>query len=168
MHRLIGQSPEIEGQIFELTGPSIEVGRAPDCALSIAHPSVSGHHGVFEFADGDYKIRDLGSTNGTRVNDERITETVLRNQDTLMLGNLLFVYESDNVVAAPPLPDANRAIEIGSLANSGRPTSFKNFAPFPKPDRYKIRIPALFWISLALALTGIAAFIFRLMTVSLT
>lgn len=48
------------------------VGRAPSCALQLADSRVSGEHAVVAWSGGTWRVRDLGSRNGTFVNGERI------------------------------------------------------------------------------------------------
>ncbi len=88
MPRLVAQSPEFAGQTFELTGPEVTVGRLADNGIQIEHASVSGHHGVFRLDGQDYVVRDLGSTNGTRLNGEKNTEQKMRSNDNMSLGNI--------------------------------------------------------------------------------
>ena len=68
MPRLVAQSPEFEGKVFDLTGGELTVGRVADNRIQIEHASVSGHHAVFKLDALDYVIKDLDSTNGTRIN----------------------------------------------------------------------------------------------------
>ncbi len=75
----------------------ITVGRQPGVALYIDHPSVSRRHAEISYANGQYILRDLGSTNGTYVNDARLeaggTATLAQN-DQLRFGRLVeFVFK---------------------------------------------------------------------------
>jgi pSer/pThr/pTyr-binding forkhead associated (FHA) protein len=57
---------------FPLWGQRTVVGRAADCDIVLNVPSVSAHHAEIVFSDGAYQVQDLGSTNGTLVNGQRI------------------------------------------------------------------------------------------------
>jgi len=165
MPRLIVDSPEVPQQTYEMSDELVTVGRAADNTISIAHASISGHHAELTLVEGDYKLTDLNSTNGSRINDERVTEGVLRNKDILQLGNIIFLYESENVLAAPPLPDAESAITLAGVSN-GRPIDFVNFSPVPKPSKEgRGAFYAVLGSSL-LALLGVGFFIFRLLTIT--
>jgi hypothetical protein len=66
------------------------VGRADDAGISIQHPDISRHHAMFGIENGALTIMDLGSTNGTAVNHERVPErtpTVLDPGDTIEIGS---------------------------------------------------------------------------------
>jgi hypothetical protein len=70
----------------ELTGP-LCVGRAPDCDLVISDVKASRRHCVIEpTPDGGWRVRDLGSRNGTLRGDESVTECSLASGDILWLG----------------------------------------------------------------------------------
>lgn len=69
------------------------VGRSTDADLTINHPSVSRQHcELFEF-DGRVRVRDLGSTNGTRVGGEKVAEAVLRPHDRFSIGPFTLVVD---------------------------------------------------------------------------
>lgn len=162
MPRLVIESPDFAGQIFELAEPKISVGRIPDNDIQIADASISSKHGEFRQEGGDYRVIDFNSTNGTRVNDERITESILRNNDILMLGNVILRYESENVVSAPPLPEAEQdfIVEMGVLR--GRPANFKNLAPFPKAVASSASFPIPVLIALILLLGSVGFFCYKM------
>lgn len=162
MPRIIAESSEIDAVTFELGESAISVGRAPDNGVHIPHASVSGHHAEMTYVDGDYQIVDLNSTNGTRINDERINEGILRNGDILQLGNILFRYESENILEAPPLPDVDSV--LANAGAKGRPASFVNFSPIPKKKKAD-GSPTIVLVSVGvLALGGAGYFAYAVMT----
>jgi predicted component of type VI protein secretion system len=67
------------------------IGRTKEAGLCIAHPMVSRLHCTLYELDGAIVIRDNNSSNGTLVNGERISESVLRPGDKLAVGPLTFV-----------------------------------------------------------------------------
>jgi diguanylate cyclase (GGDEF)-like protein len=77
--------PEI-GTHLAVDRPSMTVGRDSECELSIQMPGVSRRHCEFQLKDGQVSVRDLGSTNGTWVNERRLDEGEIR---TLEPGNLI-------------------------------------------------------------------------------
>jgi len=154
MPRLHCKSPEFEGQVYELTESTVTVGRSDENHIQINHPSISSAHAEFRFEGGDYRLVDLNSTNGSRVNDEKTEEAILRNGDVLMLGNILFSYESEVAVEAAPLPDTESKVVLGS--NSAAPPSeFKNLAPIKKAKASDSGFPLLLVLGLILALGGV-------------
>lgn len=66
------------------------VGRDEDCDLRLNHKSISKLHCVIVKTDGLLLLRDLGSTNGTRVNGQRIRRAALLPGDTLAIANLKY------------------------------------------------------------------------------
>ncbi len=83
------------GRDHRLPGGTIRLGGDPDCDISIGHDQyASAQHAEISFREGQYQIRDLGSTNGTFVNDERVAEAVLRDGDRVRLALTEFVYKS--------------------------------------------------------------------------
>ena len=63
------------------------VGRHDACDVMVGHPSVSRRHARLSFRDGHWVLRDLDSTNGTRVNGKRVVRCRLEPGDRLSLGS---------------------------------------------------------------------------------
>jgi len=79
------------GQEFPLTQAPVTIGRQPDCTVVLADPQVSRQHATVSYQAGRYIVQDLGSANGTYVNDRRIAAPqALRDGDQLRLGNTIF------------------------------------------------------------------------------
>lgn len=72
----------------------VTIGRQNDCTIVLADPNVSRHHAEVRPAADGFAIVDLGSTNGTKVNGERIIEHQLRDGDELMCGNTVMYFEA--------------------------------------------------------------------------
>ena len=66
------------------------VGRDADCDVRLEHKSVSKMHCVVVKSDGLLLLRDLGSTNGTRVNGQRVRRAALLPNDTVSIANLKY------------------------------------------------------------------------------
>ncbi len=84
---VVTQPPEQQGTTYEL-GPEITVGRAAGCQVALLsdHYASSLHARLYQ-ADGFTMVEDLGSTNGTFVNGERITApTAVRPGDLVQVG----------------------------------------------------------------------------------
>jgi pSer/pThr/pTyr-binding forkhead associated (FHA) protein len=73
-------------------GPKpVVVGRDGDCGVADPHPSVSRRHAIILLqADGRFLITDLGSTNGTFVNDARVDSAVLADGDRDRVGSSVY------------------------------------------------------------------------------
>ena len=78
------------GQPVDLAKEMILIGRQEDCDLRLDHKSVSKMHCVLVKTDGLVLLRDLGSTNGTRVNGTRVRRAALLPNDKLSVANFHF------------------------------------------------------------------------------
>ena len=71
---------------FDLTGPLISIGRGSDNDLILDDPQVSRHHCQLKLQYGAYSLTDMGSTNGSYVNGQRVSEVALGPGDVIELG----------------------------------------------------------------------------------
>lgn len=126
----------LEGRVVDLTEERVSVGCALDNVIRIEDGTVSHHHAEFMVEDGDYKIRDLNSTNGSRVNGLRIVESRLRHGDTLRLGSVEMRYESEVKKVGEPLPRAQAGISQAQLgAGHAPPPTFGPATTFSRKKR---------------------------------
>lgn len=72
-------------------GPSV-IGRSEQAQIRIAADSLSRQHAVIERTRNGFKIQDLGSRNGLHVNEVRVHSAILRDGDTVRLGELVMRY----------------------------------------------------------------------------
>src|SRR5690349_6061702 len=80
-----------QGKLIPLNVRQFLIGREQDCHLRPNSDLVSRHHCVFTIDDFTVRVRDLGSTNGTYVNGERIQgQVVLKPGDNVVVGKLSF------------------------------------------------------------------------------
>ena len=98
---------EVNGNqsVLRLEAPSYRVGRAPSNQISYPNDGgLSREHLAIERDGSDWMVRDLGSTNGTLVNGERIAEPrVLRSGDRITAGQVILAYQE---------PGASPAVEF--------------------------------------------------------
>jgi hypothetical protein len=71
------------------------VGRNPACDFTVDHASVSRQHCVLEITDRGLHVKDLSTTNGTKVNGISLDEGYISVGDKLTIGHLTFVVEKD-------------------------------------------------------------------------
>jgi hypothetical protein len=94
-HRLVlvsTDNPEWRLRITQISGL---LGRNPACELSIPHPSISRQHCVIQLTDRGLNVKDLGTTNGTKVNGISLGEGYVNVGDKLTFGHLTFQLERD-------------------------------------------------------------------------
>ena len=68
------------------------IGRLPECEVTLDDSSVSRRHARVTFRDSAWTVTDLGSTNGTKVNGQRVEEATLSDGDRLELGSVRLVF----------------------------------------------------------------------------
>jgi hypothetical protein len=73
-------------------GPATTIGRLPGCDVVLADPAASRRHARIVRRDGTWHIEDLGSTNGTFVNDEPVTERALEDGDRITVGTTVLEF----------------------------------------------------------------------------
>ncbi len=101
-------------QEIDLEGKPVTVGRKGDNQIVIDNLAVSSHHCRITFEDGHYYIQDLGSTNGTYVNSQRIEKEILRPGDMVGVAKHSLVFLDET--AAP------KVIGEEDSSSSGEPT----------------------------------------------
>lgn len=87
---VVRQGPEI-GTRYTLDGVHITVGRVPDNQIQLDDFTVSRQHAIFVRQGDAWLVRDLGSLNGTYVNNVRVDESVVRHGDEVQVGRFRLV-----------------------------------------------------------------------------
>jgi len=83
---LIMHEGQLAGQRWALESDVLTIGRAADCEVTLPERPVSRYHArVYRHGDR-FMIEDLGSSNGTFVNSEKVSEAELQPGDSLRLG----------------------------------------------------------------------------------
>jgi len=73
------------GRMYAIEKPRILIGRE-DVDLALDDPEISRHHAAIEVRDEEILLLDLGSTNGTFVDDQPVTQAALENQGEFTVG----------------------------------------------------------------------------------
>jgi len=161
--KLVSESKEFPGLSVELTGPRAGVGRADGNELQILHGSISSRHAELVLEGQEYRVRDLDSTNGTRVNDEKITEAMLQDRDRVQFGQIPFRYEGAVARVALALPAAGATFQAEIGLDLGIPANFRNLSPIKGKGKEPNPNLLLFAVA-AFALFGIVFYVFRMVT----
>jgi pSer/pThr/pTyr-binding forkhead associated (FHA) protein len=132
MAQLIGMSEEIKGKVFDLTRDETIIGRRKESNIILDTSSVSGRHCMVRKDGNKFFVRDLGSTNGTRLNGRDVNVDLrLRPKDLLQVGAIELIFDSDEPADEPGedgLVNTTR-IEIAT-GPTGKPVSFESISPF--------------------------------------
>jgi hypothetical protein len=104
-----------EGNTIPLSPGKFLVGREEDCHLRPNSELISRHHCVFTLDEYALRVRDLGSTNGTFVNGERIRGGVVLNPgDVVSFGKLEF-----SVIIRDPAAEETAQLKVDSDTHHG-------------------------------------------------
>lgn len=141
MPKLLVTLPDGSNVTHELTDDTITVGRVSDNTIQIEDASVSSYHAELTLRDADYVLRDLGSTNGTRLNGNKVEaeeEHQLQPGDRLRFGSIEVRYGTDlaSGQTQQPLPMESEPVSRPA-ASSSRPADFANASPFQKKGKKK-------------------------------
>ena len=165
MPRLVSESKEIPQMTIDLVGPRMAVGRVDGNEVQVVHGSISSRHAELVLDGVEYRVRDLESTNGTRVNDEKIMEALLQDRDRLQFGQIPFRYEGAVPRAALALPQSGASFQMEIGVEEGIPENFRNLSPIKGKGESESPI----WI-LALggvvAVLGLGFYVFRMLLTS--
>ena len=102
MAKLVVKTEGLGSELIDLMLGATRIGRSPDADFQISHPTVSSFHCELVLRESGVTVRDLESTNGTFVNDRRISEAELHEGETLRLGDVELLVESTEVTVAIP------------------------------------------------------------------
>ena len=99
MPELVITLPDGRTQHHRLSGGPATIGRDLNCEITIDDPSTSRRHARLIPTDRGYFVEDLGSRNGTLVNDEPCTKSNLRHGDRIVIGAVVAMYK-DTIAAS--------------------------------------------------------------------
>lgn len=133
-YQLTMRSGPNPGTVYALDGDQLSIGRDSSNEITVNDAEVSRRHARLTFQGGKYVLEDMGSTNGTFVNGQRLTgPRVLKSGEVVSLGEqIVFVYE-----AVDSDPGATR-ISSRSVPEP-RPVPAP---PPPPPQAYAGEVPA--------------------------
>ena len=168
MAKLVILTQGLTGRAHELNVDRTTIGRVEDNLFQIAEASISSHHCEVLLRGRDVVIKDLNSTNGTFINGEQITESVLKPGQTLRLGQVELKLETGTSASAPataPAPSPvkkqaeatmviPRGVSLSELEGVGRPPGFDTSKEFSKKRN---RAGIYFWIAAGVVVVVIVA-----------
>jgi pSer/pThr/pTyr-binding forkhead associated (FHA) protein len=86
------------GKGYRLNAQSLVIGRSSKCLIQVDQESISRNHAILVNTGNSWLIRDLGTTNGTYVNDQPIDKHVLSHGDLVKVGRTIFKFLSGGSV----------------------------------------------------------------------
>jgi pSer/pThr/pTyr-binding forkhead associated (FHA) protein len=109
----------------------IKIGRSHDNSIVLDDPRVSRHHVEIRVIREHFVLFDLGSSGGTYINGQRISQGLLYPGDMISLAGINIVF-----IQGTRLPGQSEAERAGTLPGSGqRPTAVLNTSTFSKKKR---------------------------------
>ena len=152
MAKLVVVSAGMTGRTHELKVEKTTIGRVEDNTFQIAEPSVSSHHCEVLLRGSDVVVKDLNSTNGTYINGEKVSESVLKPGQLLRLGQIEMRLETDATAAPSKKVDQTmimqptRGVSLNELEGhrtGGFDSASKGFS------RKDNKVNKIFWIAAA-------------------
>jgi len=85
------------GSTYLVDADSVTVGRHPDSTIFLDDITVSRRHSVIEREGDGFRIRDVGSLNGTYVNHDRVDQAAIADGDEIQVGRFVLVFRVGEV-----------------------------------------------------------------------
>jgi pSer/pThr/pTyr-binding forkhead associated (FHA) protein len=118
--------PDGQRRSFSVTRDMTVIGRREDCDLRIPLSDVSRKHCRVILEGETIKVEDLGSSNGTYRNGERVQQTEIVPGDTLQIGPVIFVVQVDGYPADEDLQPVTASAAAADTAASGAASASKS------------------------------------------
>jgi len=153
MAKLVVLSEGFKERACDLKAERTSIGRAEDNIFVIPEASVSGHHCEVLIRGTEVVVKDLNSTNGTFIDDNAVTESVLKPNQTLRLGLIELRLEG-----APAIPVKRpehtqvvpQGVKLNDFEQGTHPINMGANSPFRKKSN-KVNVVFL-WVGVGLAL----------------
>jgi predicted component of type VI protein secretion system len=102
---LRGVSGSVFSKIFPITGPVV-IGRAAECDIAVTADEISRRHALVKPTPDGLSVEDLGSSNGTFINNKRVQHGFLNPGDELRLDAVRFIMVAPGMEMHSPTPQA--------------------------------------------------------------
>ncbi len=122
MPALIGISSDVVGTQYILRKDKVEIGRRPSSDIVLTESSVSSMHAQIVQSEGEWKVLNLLSSNGTFVNGEKVINQVLKSGDLIAFAGSEFVFtlvEDDEVEEESSSDNKILPLIIGGVVIAG-------------------------------------------------
>lgn len=108
-------------QVILVDRPILLVGRHAECDIQLESSKISRKHCLLAVLEPYILVRDLESTNGVRINGEKVAEGKMLHGDELMIGNLRFKLEWDDPQRFTPSSLPRPVEKLGGRPVPGHP-----------------------------------------------
>ncbi len=158
--------PGLARNSYGIPAGGLTLGRSETRDIVVPDPASSRHQCSIFFQDGQYVLRDMGSANGTFVNDYRVKESILTDGDRVQIGNteLRFVLDDATKAGGIETPPSHGA--LSPRERRPRPSAARGSASgelsLPAPERGGFGG----WVSMALGGATLLTFMALVMVVS--
>jgi len=164
---LIGMSADVKGQTHEIESGGLSIGRSSENTIAINNSTVSGKHCTIKLEGENYVLRDLGSTNGTRVNSKEVKEITLKPKDLVQVGSVEFLFNSEDIPLSEAEAIYNKTEIVEASGPAIKPQSFNSISPFGARRRENQNL----WVTLIIVIGVLAVglvgfFLYQLFTKS--
>jgi hypothetical protein len=140
--QLLAQQGPRAGQSFDLNKPVVTIGREAGNDIVLEDPQVSRHHARLTLEAGGYVLEDLGSTNGTFINDQRLMGTRPINPgDKLRLGDNVVLSVSGSLGAGETVVGHGQTPTMAPSFSAPPPPPSSFGAPPPLPPSFSVPPP---------------------------
>jgi pSer/pThr/pTyr-binding forkhead associated (FHA) protein len=136
------------GKVFPIHGTTV-IGRQEGCGIQISSDEISRRHAELRPTPDGVMVEDLGSANGTWVNDRRVTREMLKHGDELRFDTIRFQ------LVAPGREHAQAQAQAQAPAP----------APIAAPTAPRSGVPGFVWAVVAVAVLAVVALVLKLMNV---
>lgn len=139
--QFVMRSGPTPGVTFPLEGDQLTIGRDASNGVAINDAEVSRKHSRLSFQGGKYVIEDLGSTNGTFVNGQRLSgPAVLKPGDVISLGEqIVLMYDSANIDPGATMASSRKSARVEAPPRAAQPmppSAPPAYAPPPVGQAY--------------------------------
>ncbi len=138
-----------QGCRFELTEPTVRLGRDPLSTCQFHDTEVSRHHAEIRRTDDGCSLSDLNSSNGTFVNGQRVWQHKLQSGDQIQIGGTLMLYTGP---AEETQEDLAKIVSIGSPTGAGDRSRIVRSVPQEEGSRifdFQVETPRNSWLARA-------------------
>lgn len=140
--QLVMRSGPTPGAVYPLEGDQLTIGRDSTNGVAINDPEVSRRHARLTFQGGKYVLEDLGSTNGSFVNGQRLSGPhVLKAGDVVAFGEqIVLMYDAVNIDPGATIASPRNAVRMAPMPS---PVQAPVAAP-PPAQNYAGQVPGAY------------------------